>query len=67
MSCDIRNVNCTIEWRLKIFSDQLLTSNKVFNVRVDISQRKIGFYTQIIILPKPPLLHVHIRGDAVAI
>ena len=67
MSCDIRNVNCTIEWRLKIFSDQLLTSNKVFNVRVDTSQRKIGFYTQIIILSKPPLLHVHIRGDAVAI
>ena len=67
MSCNFRNVNCTIEKRVKIYSYQLLTSNKIFNVRVAISQRKIGFYTQIMILPKPLLPYVHIRGDAVAI
>ena len=45
MLCDLRNVDCTIEYRLKIYSYQLLTSNKIFNVRKDISQRKRHLHT----------------------
>ena len=67
MLCDVRNVNCTIEWKLRISSDQLMTNNKILNVRANINQRKSGFYTQIIILLKPPLLHVHLLGDALSL
>ena len=44
-----------------------MTNNKILNVRANINQRKSGFYTQIIILLKPPLLHVHLLGDALSL
>ena len=43
-----------------------MTNNKKSNVRANISQRKSGFCTQIIILLKPPLLYVHLLGDAMS-
>ena len=45
---------------------QLITNNKSFNVRQNISQRKSRFYTKIMVLLKTSLLHVHLRGDAMA-
>ena len=41
-----------------------MTNNKKLNVRANISQHKSGFYTEIIILLEPPLLYVHLLGDA---
>ena len=45
MLCDVRNVDCAIGKGLKIYSYQLLTSNKIFNARKDISQRKKHLHT----------------------
>ena len=57
MLCDVRNVNCTIKSKLRIYSDQLMKNNEKLNIRANISQRKSGFCTQIIIFLKPPLLY----------
>ena len=46
---------------------QLITNNKSFNVRQNISQGKSRFYTKIMVFLKPSLLHVHLRGDAMAL
>ena len=42
---------------------KLITSNKRFKVRANISQCKRKFYTKIITLLKKLLLHVHLRCD----
>ena len=58
-------------WECKLYywtkankvSVQLITNNKSFNVRQNISQGKSRFYTKIIVFQKPSLLHVDLRGD----
>ena len=52
---------------IKSYSDLLVTNNKRFNVRVNISQCKSTFYTQILVLLKYKLLYVHLRADAIAV
>ena len=61
MLCDVNNVNYTI------VQVKLITNNKSFNVRQNISPRKSRFYTKIMVLLKPLLLHAHLRGDAMAL
>ena len=46
---------------------QLITNNKRLNVWQNISQRKSRFYTKIMVFLKLSLLHVHLRGDAMAL
>ena len=46
---------------------QLITNNKSFNVWQKISQRKSRFDTKTMVFLKPSLLHVHLRGDAMAL
>ena len=53
--------------KLRSYSYQLITKNKGFNVRANISQRMSGFCTQTIVLLKPSLLHVRLSGYAMAI
>ena len=44
-----------------------MTKHKSFNVRQNMSQRKIRYYTQIRVILKPLLLHVHLRVEAMAL
>ena len=46
---------------------QLISNNQSFNARQNISQRKSGFYTRIMVFLKLSLLHVNLRGDAMAL
>ena len=46
---------------------QLITKNKSFNVWQNTSQSKSRFYTKIMVFLKLSLLHVHLRGDAMAL
>ena len=58
MLCDVENVNGTTEQRLTRYSG---------NYKQNISQRKSRFYTQVMVLLKPSLLHLHLTGDAMII
>ena len=44
-----------------------MMNKKKLNARANISQRKSGFYTEIVILLKAPLHYVHLLGDAMPI
>ena len=50
-----------------VCSYKLITDKKIFSLRGNICQLKSEFYTQILILLKPSLLHVHLRSGAIAI
>ena len=65
--CHVKNVNRNIEQRFRNYSWQLITNNKRFNVRESVSQRINRFYTQIMVLLKPTLFHVHLRNNAIPI
>ena len=67
MWCDVGNVNCTIEQSLRSYTYQLITKSKIFKVRGTISHSKSWFKNHQRYLIKPSLLHVHLRGDAMAV
>ena len=50
-----------------VCSFKLITENKRFNVGEKICQRKSEFCTQILILLKPSLIHVHLTNDSMVI
>ena len=47
--------------------DKLIIPNQRFNLRAKLCQRKSKVYTQILILLKLALIHVHLKIDAMAI
>ena len=49
-------------WLYYVCSYKLITSNKRFNVRANICQRKREFYGQTIFLLKTSLLHVYLKS-----
>ena len=50
-----------------ISSYKLITDSKRFNLTKKMCHRKSEFWTQILILLKPLLIHVHLRNDAMVI
>ena len=46
-----------------VCSYKLITSNKTFNVRLNMCQHKREFYKQISLLLKALFLHVHVRSS----
>ena len=59
--------DCFVLYLYYVCSFKFIRKSEIFNVGEKICQRKSEFCTQILILLKPSLIHVHLRNDSMVI